>query len=127
MNPRLIAAAVLLADVLAAENAALAALDFARAAALLGEKRSAAAALAAAQHLAEATATPATPEGRQLAERLHDLAHTNRRLLEHALRVQGRVLGMVARALPRPPLPRYGAGGAATQGPVAPLVMSARV
>jgi hypothetical protein len=110
--------AAALADVLTRENAALAALDFARATALLAEKQAAAGAFAATVEMAKDEA---------LAARLRDLVVENRRLLEHAMLVQGRVLGLVARALRAPP-PRYGAGGTPLRGaPVAPAVVSARV
>ncbi|MDA8253872.1 MAG: hypothetical protein M0Z28_32510 [Rhodospirillales bacterium] len=123
MTPRQIAAAVALADTLARENAALAALDLAGAAAMLDAKQAAAAAFAAAQ------ATPAAPDAahQRLAAQLRDLADENRRLLERAIRVQGRVLEVVARALPKPPGRRYGATGAPARGAVAPVIVSARV
>lgn len=122
MSHRLIEAATALADALDRENAALVALDLAGAAALLEAKQAAADAFAAAQ---TAMSTPAPP--RDLAERLRDLADANRRLLERAIRVQGRVLAMVAQALPKPPAPRYGATGMLAGGAVAPVVMSARI
>lgn len=114
MAAPLLAAATRLAQVLTAENAALLALDAPAAAALLTEK------LAAARELAEAAAQrPAarqTPESAGLALRLRDLAEENRRLLEHAILVQGRVLDMVARAARQGVAQssgRYGASGAA--------------
>ena len=59
----------------------------------------------AAQAIAAAGATGALAADQrsaaeQLAARLRDLAQENRRLLEHAIAVQGRVIGLVARALP---------------------------
>ena len=108
--------AAALADLLARENAALAALDFARATALLGEKQAATAAFA-----------PSADDVPADVARLRGLIEENRRLLEHAIRVQGRVLGMVARALCSQP-PCYGAGGAPVPGAsVAPALVSARV
>lgn len=114
MTAPLLAAAARLAQVLTDENAALLALDAPAAAALLTEK------LAAARELAEAAAQrPAprqTPESAGLALRLRDLAEENRRLLEHAILVQGRVLDMVARAARQGAAQssgRYGASGAA--------------
>ena len=114
MTTPVLAAAARLRDVLEQENAALIALDIPAAAALLEEK------LAAARELAEALAArPAarqTPEAAGLALRLRDLADENRRLLERAIAVQGRVLDMVARAARQEIAQaggRYGAGGVA--------------
>lgn len=114
MTAPLQSAAARLIGVLAAENAALLALDVPAAAALLEEK------LAAARGLAQASAvrpaTRQTPELAGLALRLRDLAEENRRLLEHAILVQGRVLDMVARAARQGVAQssgRYGARGAA--------------
>ncbi len=124
MNRTLIEAAAALADTLARENAALAALDLGAAAALLAEKR------AATDTFVRAQAEPSGPpdaEQRRLAERLCRLAEDNRRLLERGIRVQGRVLGLVTKALPKPPAPRYGASGAMARAAMAPMMMSARV
>lgn len=114
MTTPLLSAATRLVQVLIAENAALLALDAPAAAALLEEK------LAAARGLAETSAVrPAakqTPESAGLALQLRELAEENRRLLERALLVQGRVLDMVARAARQGVAQssgRYGAGGAA--------------
>ncbi len=113
----LIDAAVRLADILTAENAALVAMDLAGAAKLLEEKQAATANLSAAQ-----AATLFAPAGmREVAGRLNDLADENRRLLERAIAVQKRVLGTVARAAQTAnPQPQYGPGGAfAVQAPTA--------
>ncbi len=115
MATPLLSAAARLVGVLTAENAALRALDAPAAAALLEDK------LAAARALAEAAAQrPAaarqTPESAGLALQLRDLAEENRRLLEHAILVQSRVLDMVARAARQGAAQsngRYGASGAA--------------
>jgi len=114
-------AAERLADVLSRENAALAALDLRRAAGMLAEKQAAATALLAA--LAGGGA-PAPLHARLL----HDLAGENRRRLEHAIAVQGRVIGLIARALRSAPTatPRYGATGAMAAGRGAPVALSAR-
>lgn len=109
----LLLAAGRLSRVLAAENAALLALNIPAAAALLDEK------LAAARELAQVSAgRPATrhPDAAGLALGLRDLAQQNRMLLEQAIVVQGRVLDMVARAARQGVAQsggRYGAGGAA--------------
>lgn len=115
MTAPLLSAAARLVEVLKAENAALQALDAPAAAALLEEK------LAAARALAEAAAQrPAsarqTPESAGLALQLRELAEENRRLLEHAILLQSRVLDMVARAARQGAAQtggRYGASGAA--------------
>jgi hypothetical protein len=120
-----------LAGVLERENAALAAFNLADAAGLLADKRVAAEALAGAQARAAASATAAggtaaggTAAGGtaavsrtglpELAERLRGLAAENRRLLERAIAVQGRVLEVFALAAPRASAlaPRYGMRGA---------------
>ncbi len=124
MTQALTAAAAALAATLAEENAALAALDLGMAAALLAKKRAAAEAFARAQ--AEPT-DPADVAQRALAARLRDLAEENRVLLERGLRVQARVLELVARAVPRLAAPRYGARGAPATDAVAPVIVSARV
>jgi flagellar biosynthesis/type III secretory pathway chaperone len=121
MTPELIAAAVRLADTLAQENRALAALDLPRAAGMLDAKTRAMEAFAAAQALAAAGVRPADSrdEAEQLAARLRDLAQENRRLLEHAIAVQGRVIGLVARAAPAgsgQADARYGSDGGLTAG-----------
>lgn len=131
MDPALIAAAVRLADVLSRENAALAALDLARAAAMLAEKQEAGAAFA----LAWGRGRPLAPvtDARDviaLARRLEEASVENRRLLERALVVQGRVLATVARAVPRAlavrAAPRYGARGTAPPPRGVPLTLSLR-
>jgi len=93
-----------LAQILEQENAALAAFDFPRATALLAEKQEALRLFAA------------EPPGNAPA-RLRELADTNRRLLERAIAVQGRVIELVASALPPPATTgRYAATGAAVLG-----------
>jgi len=129
MTPALIAAAVQLADTLAEENRALAALDLTRAAIMLETKTRALEVFKAAQILA-ARVDPASVDAdqrsaaEQLAAKLRDLADENRRLLEHAMAVQGRVIGMVARATPIAETTaggRYAAGG----GPARTTIRSA--
>ncbi|HEX5326114.1 MAG TPA: hypothetical protein VFW75_05565 [Acetobacteraceae bacterium] len=89
-----------LAVVLAAENAALLALDLPAAVAMLGAKHSAVEAFAALQPEPGAGQRDATHRtqwaiiGRQLI----DLAAENRALLERAIAVQARVLGVIAQA-----------------------------
>ncbi|HSU04459.1 MAG TPA: hypothetical protein VLI93_02705 [Acetobacteraceae bacterium] len=92
----LLATAERLADILAAENAALAAMDLPRAAALLPAKRESAEALLAVRCIAvDATALRARIDA--CGQRLSSLAEENRRLLDRALSVQARVIGVIAR------------------------------
>lgn len=123
MTPALIEAAVRLADTLVRENEALAALDLARAAGLLDEKQRVTAAFSAAQvAVAQGAIAPPVPvpsatdqrAARNLAARLGDLARENRRLLERAVSVQGRLIETIAKAA-QPPVSRYGAQGAPRQ------------
>ena len=116
MTPPLLAAAARLESVLQAENAALARLDIAGSAALLGEK------LAASRDVSASLTGAAGPECAAAALRLRTLAAENTRLLERAIQVQGRVMEIVARAARQAaqqaasgPL-RYGARGAAMHG-----------
>lgn len=96
-------AAERLAAVLAAENAALDAMDMVRAGGFLSLKQEALEAVLRAQ---SDTPPPA------LATRLRALTEENKRLLERAIAVQSRIIGIVAAALPRSTEPpRYAAGG----------------
>lgn len=102
MNQNLIDAAVALADTLARENEALSHLDLARAAAVLGAKRRAAAAFDEARAQPEPAASKKTPPlAPEVERRLAALAEENRLLLERAIRVQRRIIGTVAAALPK--------------------------
>ncbi len=113
-------AAERLAGVLTLENAALGALDLRRAAGMLAEKQQAAAAFVAAQSGAGAPPT-------ELARRLRDLVGENSRNLEHAIVVQRRVVGIIARAIrAAAPAPRYGATGAMAPARPAAFTLSAR-
>jgi hypothetical protein len=126
MTPALLAAALRLAETLARENAALAALDFTAATQLLAEKEEAADAFVAAQEADDGMPDPAA---REAATRLAALAAENRRLLERALAIQKRVLAVIARAVPKAlgPVARYGARGGLAQAAAPPLIVSARV
>jgi len=117
MTTPLLHAAAALADILAAENLALAALDLRAAAPLLPAKRQAADAFASAHARLAAAGPPDTATRamlQQTARRLGALAEENRRLLERALSVQTRVMEVIAQAVPRASAqaPRYGAQGA---------------
>ena len=93
----LLATAERLADVLAAENAALAAMDLPRAVALLPAKQEWADALLATGSISAADA-PLRARIDACGQRLNILAEENRRLLDRALTVQARVIGVIARA-----------------------------
>jgi hypothetical protein len=111
-----------LAKLLAAENAALVDMDFARAGALLAPKHAAADALAAAWR-----AAPSTDMPNAALQQLGQLADENRRLLNRAMRVQRRVLDLVARAArAAQPATRYSADGAAA-GAARPRALATRV
>lgn len=120
-----------LADVLERENAALAALDLAGAAAMLDAKEAAAASFARACDRAD------PPDGEAerralatLAARLDAATRDNRGLLERGIEAQRRVLHIIARAVPRALLTQdaacYGAGGVASSPGQAPLTLSVR-
>lgn len=101
-------AAQRLIAVLEDESAALDRGDMAAAGALLALK------LAAVESLAE---LPDTPAGAAIAQQVRTLAEVNRRALERAIAVQGRVVELVARATQRAAREagRYGATGALAQ------------
>ncbi|HXA22235.1 MAG TPA: hypothetical protein VNW90_08040 [Acetobacteraceae bacterium] len=110
MSQELIAAARLLADTLAEENVALTALDLPRAGSMLADKQRAVTGFltaCGAERTATLNATIAP-----LAQRLQSLSEENRTLLERAIAVQGRVIGIVARAA----APRVAASGYSAQG-----------
>jgi hypothetical protein len=106
-----------LSALLVEENAALAAMDFARAGALLAPKHTAADALAAAWRAAD----PDEIGGDQLRD-LGVLAEENRQLLKRAMRVQRRVLDLVAKAARNAPR----AGRYASRGTLAPVEVGAQ-
>lgn len=133
MTHRLVASADALAEALAAENAALLAMDFSRITPLAAAKAAALADFAAAQSATPPgpLPPPLRPALRGAAARLEPLAAENRRLLECAIVVQGRVLQAIAAALPRAlpqQAPQYAASGAMAQAQRAvPMALSARV
>ena len=128
MTPELIDAAGRLADTIARENAALDALDLPLAAGLLAEKHAAMVAFGAADRLAQQTG-PYMMAGRQReevlkqAERLRTLAEENKRLLERAIAVQGRVIGTLVSGV-RPAVQRYGAQGSLHRAGVGAIALS---
>lgn len=111
-----------LAKLLAEENAALEAMDFARAGALLAPKHAAADALAAAWRASNGGEVPDAD-----LQQLGELAEENRRLLNRAMRVQRRVLELVARAARNQlPVTRYSADGRAA-GTTKPRTLATRL
>jgi flagellar biosynthesis/type III secretory pathway chaperone len=96
MTKEMIAAASVLADALAEENAALAALDLPRAASMLADKQRAVAAFLATRDAQGGAMQHSVIE--PLVRRLQSLSQDNRTLLERAIAVQGRVIGVIARA-----------------------------
>jgi hypothetical protein len=112
-----------LSALLVEENAALAAMDFARAGGLLAAKHAAADALAAAWRAAD----PGLVMGETMGE-LGGLAEENRQLLKRAMRVQQRVLDLVAKAArTAPQTGRYGATGKPASGVARAQSFKARV
>lgn len=104
MNPDLITAAVSLVEIIAQENDALRSFDLRHAALLTDSKARAIEAFISAQAKQDRSKTT-NPTQREsvleMAARLRDLVAENRRLLERAIGVQQRVIGVVARAAPQ--------------------------
>ena len=124
MSDEMTTAAELLADTLAAENAALAALYLPAAAALLEQKRR------TTQRLLSAPPVDATHRraAEQALDRLRGLSEKNRMLLERAIAVQGRVIEIVASAAVQAcAAPRYGAYGPVAGAPPPALALRTRV
>jgi hypothetical protein len=123
MIPSLEHAVQAMTKLLIDENQALAEMNFARAGALLAPKHAAADALAAAWRAATATEAPPAD-----LIKLGELAEENRRLLNRAMRVQRRVLDLVAKAARSAhPAPRYGAGGRVAGANGAPRSLLTRI
>lgn len=112
-----------LACVLRAENAALEAMDLVAAGGLLAAKHAAAEALAQAWRQSDAE-----PAAAVTLRELGKLAAENKRLLSRAMRVQTRVLELVARAA-RTAQPRncYGAAGRISTRNVTPHSLKTRI
>lgn len=129
MNAPIIDAATRLADILTRENTALRAMDMAAATALLADKTQALADFTAAGEADARVPQTLRPIAESLARNLRDLVMENRRLLDIALHVQGRVLGVIARAAAQQTnqaAPRYGDGGTPTPSRPAAIAISAR-
>jgi hypothetical protein len=107
-----------LTAILARENALLRAMDLAQATAMLEQKGQATTAFTAANAAAAASGLTAAQRRRaveEVGQRLHQLAGDNRQLLERAIRVQRRIIGLIAEAAPPDPTAaRYDAGGGLT-------------
>lgn len=119
MSDDLMTAGNMLADALTVENAALASLDLPRAGAMLARKQRAFADLAAVQ-----VTLASHDAAERMARRLRALAVENKRLLERAIAVQGRVIGVIARATTTTAA-RTGYGAVRTQRPP-PFALSAK-
>jgi len=133
MTDDLLRTAQTLADILTAENAALAALDIGLATHLLVAKRQAADGFAAA-HARLAATGPLPPPARArletVAVTLRGAAEENRRLLERAIAVQTSVMDVIARAAPHAgtQAPRYGAqGGLVGRNHMLPVAIAASI
>jgi len=100
MTPDLVAAANTLADLLARENAALKRLDFPAAMALVPAKE--AALLGVTNGRTPAPAVSRDPATLALGRRISGLVAENRLLLERAIAVQTRVVGIIVRAATPP-------------------------
>ncbi len=113
-----IAAARALVEVLERENAALERLDMPAATALLATKRAATEALLRTR-AGLRTLTPARCQAaRDALARLDAEGARNRDLLARAIRVQGRVVALLARAVP-PARTTYGGAAATRSSPIA--------
>jgi hypothetical protein len=127
MTHDLATAVARLTEVLAAENAALTALDLPRAGAMLTEKTRAADAFVVAERVSRGTSSAT---GAAAPAHLRTLVVENQRLLQHAITVQGRVIGTIARAVSRalrdPIATRYGAQGRAAPTRLSAVAISAR-
>ncbi len=116
-------AAAQLVAVLAEENAALAALDYRRVGDFVDRKRAALDALNAAPAPSGQISGEQDPVRQALAVRLKQLVEENRELLRRAIKVQNRIMGVVASAARQAQAPvGYGARGARPRSSVASAV-----
>ncbi|MCX7383319.1 MAG: hypothetical protein NT133_18325 [Alphaproteobacteria bacterium] len=130
MNPNaFLSATEALADLLEAENGALAAMDFPRVGCLAAAKTSAVAALAVARPPLGGRAI-VEPRLRAAVVRLEALTRANQTLLQRAIAAHREVMGVIvaaARKSGRGAAGRYTAQGAAAPPVRAPIAVSARV
>ena len=125
MSMTLADAAAELSEMLHRENAALEAMDLAAAAAMLPEKRRVTETFA---NLREQAAGGDAGIAAAIAE-LRDLAEQNRLLLSRGITVQGRLIGLVARAAAegaQSELEFYGAGGMLRVARMPAMALAAR-
>ena len=128
MTNEMLAAANLLADALQRENEALARFDVTQAGVLLMEKTDAVSRFTAATRMAEGGPLLSGPTTVQAAHRLRNLADENRRLLDHAIKVQSRVINIIRQAALRPGVDRrYQAGGRSAQTRSQPMTLLADI
>ena len=127
MTQDIVAATNELAEILVIENAALTAMDLVAAGRMLECKQAAAAAFTAAQrHAMAARSTVDVKALRIAATRLQKVTEENRRLLERAIGVQNRVLGIMATAARKvDPTPRYARSGVYAKRPTSSWALSA--
>ena len=127
MTLDIVAATNELAEILVIENAALTALDLVAAGRMLECKQAATAAFEAAQRSAMAArGTVDVKALRVAALRLQKVTEENRRLLERAIGVQNRVLGIMAKAVrTADPTPRYARSGVYAARPASAWALSA--
>ncbi len=127
MTQDIVAATTELAEVLVIENAALMAMDLVGAGRMLECKEAATAAFTAAQRHAVAVKPAVDLKAlRVAAARLQKVTEENRHLLERAIGVQNRVLGIMANAARRAdPTPRYGRSGVYAARPASAWALSA--
>jgi hypothetical protein len=127
MSHDLLEAAAALAETLAEENQALRAMDLQRAVAMLARKHRATDAFAAAQAGAQLPVA-ARAQAEKLAQHLRTQTDENKRLLEQAIAVQSRVIGLLTRNVPKAldRSPRYTSGGALAQARTPAIALSAR-
>ena len=109
-----------LADVLARENEALRDLDMSTAASLAAEKQAVISAL-------DAVPAPTQPPHPASGQSLRALVTENQALLERAIRVQARVIEIVASAYkPAPGMRTYGPSGGQPAIPLSGVALSTR-
>ena len=127
MTQDIVAATTELAEILVIENAALMAMDLVAAGRMLECKQAATATFEAAQrHAMKVRSSVDVKALRVAATRLQKVTEENRRLLERAIGVQNRVLGIMATAARKAdPTPRYARSGVYAPRPTSSWALSA--